>query len=64
MLQLCPRLGAAHAVGSHIVLKPGGELRSATSTLGALYSIGEPTHTTEEIHASGRRVATLWEDGL
>lgn len=39
-------------------LKPG-ELRSATSTLGRLYSIGEPTLATEEIHTPGHWIDRL-----
>lgn len=46
-------------VDSHMFLKPGGELRSATSALGRLYSKGEPTLITEEIHTLGH-----WTDRL
>lgn len=58
MLQLCPGLQAARTVGSHMFLKPG-ELRSATSTLGRLHSIGEPTLATEEVHAPGHWIDRL-----
>lgn len=37
-------------------LKPGGELRPATTALGGLDSKGEPAHVTDELHALGRRL--------
>lgn len=39
-------------------LKPGGELRPATTALGGLDSKGEPAHVTDELHALGRRLRT------
>lgn len=58
MLRLCPTLQAA-AADSHMFLQPGGELRSATSTLGRLCSKGVPTLITEETDTLGHRTDRL-----
>lgn len=51
----CPR---PQAGDSHMFLKPGGELRPASTALGGLDSKGEPAHVTDELHALGRRLWT------
>ena len=54
-----PDTTGSRTVDSHMFLKPGGELRPATSALGRLYSKGQPTHITEDFHGLGRWIDRL-----